>query len=43
MDCKRLVAVMAFVLTVSGCVWAPGQHMRSNSLMGNSQQVAELF
>ncbi|HDS1102692.1 MAG: polysaccharide biosynthesis/export family protein [Stenotrophomonas sp.] len=39
MDCKRLVAAMAFTLTMSGCMWAPGQHMRSNSLMGSSQQV----
>ncbi|HEL7629289.1 TPA: polysaccharide biosynthesis/export family protein [Stenotrophomonas maltophilia] len=39
MDCKRLVATMAFAFTLSGCVWAPGQHMRSSSLVRDSQQV----
>ncbi|MCO7472019.1 polysaccharide biosynthesis/export family protein [Stenotrophomonas maltophilia] len=39
MDCKRLVAVMAFALTVSGCVWAPGQNMRSKSLIWDSQHI----
>lgn len=39
MDCKRLVAATAFVLTLSGCVWAPGQHMRSSAFTGDDQMV----
>jgi len=39
MDCKRLGATLAFALTLSGCVFAPGQHMRSSALARDDQPV----
>ncbi|MEL3953303.1 MULTISPECIES: polysaccharide biosynthesis/export family protein [Stenotrophomonas] len=39
MDCKRLGATLAFALTLSGCVWAPGQHLRSSALARDDQPV----
>jgi len=39
MDCKRLVATMAIAFTLTGCMWAPGQHMRSSVLARDDQPV----
>ncbi len=39
MDCKRLVATMAIALTLTGCMWAPGQHMRSSVLTRDDQPL----
>ena len=39
MDCKRLGATLAFALTLSGCAFAPGQHMRSSTLGRDDQPV----
>lgn len=39
MDCKRLGAILAFALTLSGCVFAPGQHMRSSVFARDAQPV----
>lgn len=39
MDCKRLGAVVAFALTLTGCVFAPGQHMRSSAFARDDQPV----
>ena len=39
MDCKRLGATLAFALTLSGCVFAPGQHMRSSALARDHEPV----
>ncbi len=39
MDCKRLVATMAIALTLTGCMWAPGQHMRSSVLAHDDQPL----
>ncbi len=39
MDCKRLGATLALALTLSGCVFAPGQHMRSSAFARDDQPV----
>ncbi|WP_313051057.1 polysaccharide biosynthesis/export family protein [Stenotrophomonas cyclobalanopsidis] len=39
MDCKRLVATMAIAFTLTGCMWAPGQHMRSSVLTRDDQPL----
>jgi len=39
MDCKRLGATLALALTLSGCVFAPGQHMRSSAFARDAQPV----
>jgi len=39
MDCKRVGATLALALTLSGCVFAPGQHMRSSAFARDDQPV----
>ena len=39
MDCKRLIATMAIAFTLTGCMWAPGQHMRSSVPARDDQPV----
>lgn len=41
MNCKRLVAPLALALSLTGCVLAPGQHVRSNTLAQGSQSVTD--
>ena len=41
MNCKRLVAPLALALLLTGCVLAPGQHLRSNALAHGGQPVGE--
>ncbi|WP_414495184.1 polysaccharide biosynthesis/export family protein [Stenotrophomonas maltophilia] len=39
MDCKRLCAALALALSLSGCMFAPGQHMRSSAFARDDQPV----
>jgi polysaccharide export outer membrane protein len=39
MDCKRLCAAVALALSLSGCMFAPGQHMRSSAFARDDQPV----
>lgn len=39
MDCKRISAALALALSLSGCIWAPGQHMRSSALARDDQPL----
>lgn len=41
MNCKRLVALLALALSLTGCVLAPGQHLRSNALAYAGQSGAD--
>ena len=37
MHCKHLAIPVAFALLLSGCLWAPGQHMRHGALVRDDQ------
>lgn len=39
MDCTRLCAALALALSLSGCMFAPGQHMRSSAFARDDQPV----
>lgn len=41
MNCKRLVAPLALALLLTGCVLAPGQHLRSNALAQGGQSIGD--
>ncbi|HGM7309472.1 TPA: polysaccharide biosynthesis/export family protein [Stenotrophomonas maltophilia] len=39
MDCKRFVATLTVALTLTGCMWAPGQHLRSSTFARDDQPI----
>lgn len=41
MHCKHLAIPVAFALLLSGCLWAPGQHMRHGALVRDDQALGD--